>query len=114
MAKLTGQQLLERINQIKADAATLKSLWLASFPPDLPPPLDWELNNAVRRLALADLEEGIHSYLVHLSQGDVKPTPKKALSYICGTAWHIMEKEHPEQEFHPTARRIRNAKKVQQ
>jgi hypothetical protein len=60
---------------------------------------------------LADLAEGIQSYLVILSGGNAKPTPKKALNYICGTAWGIKEQENPDQEFHPTARRIRNAER---
>ena len=44
-----------------------------------------------------------------LSAGKDNPTPKNALNYICGTAWGIREKENPDQAFHPTARRIRNA-----
>ena len=108
MAKLTAAQLLEQINRIKADAEVLKTLWQESFPPNLPPPPDWELKNAVRRLALADLTEGIQSYLVVLSGGKATPTSKKALSYICATAWKIVEQENPNQEFRPTARRQRN------
>ena len=111
--KLTAQQLLERIKQIKADAEVFKNLWQESFPPELALPPDWEIKNAVRRLALADLEEGINSYLVILSNGKANPTPKDVLSYICGTAWGIREKENPDQEFHPTARRQRNAEKAQ-
>jgi hypothetical protein len=112
--KLTAQQLLERIKQIKADAEVFKSLWRESFPPELSLPPDWEIKNAVRRLALADLEEGIHSYLVILSSGKSNPTPKDELNYICGTAWGIREKENPDQTFHSTARRQRNAEKAKE
>jgi hypothetical protein len=112
--KLTAQQLLERVQQVKADAETLKELWRESFPPDLPLPPDWEIKNAVRRLALADLLEGIYSYTVRISKGESNPTSQKALSYICSTGWNIKEKENPDQEFHPTARRVRNAEKKAQ
>jgi hypothetical protein len=108
MAKLTGQQLLERIQRTKADAEVFKSLWQESFPPELSLPADWEIKNAVRRLDLADLEEGMKSYLVRISEG-TNPTTKGAMSYICGAAWGIKEKENPDQKFHPTARRQRNA-----
>jgi hypothetical protein len=112
--KLTAQQLLERSKQIKADAEVFKNLWLESFPPDLSLPPDWEIKNAVRRLELEDLEEGIKSYLVILSNGEeANPTPKGALSYICATAHNIKEKENPDQTFHPTARRQRNAENAQ-
>jgi hypothetical protein len=114
MAKPTAQQLLERIQQINADAETLKELWLESFPPGLPLPPDWEIKNAVRRLALADLLEGIYSYTVRISKGESNPTSQKAMKYICGAAWTITEKENPDQEFHPTARRTRNAEKKAQ
>lgn len=109
-SKLTAQELLVRIAQTAKDAEVFKSLWQDAFPPELELPPDWEIKNAVRRLALADLEEGMKSYLVILSDGKVNPTPKKALNYICGAAWGIREKENPDQAFHPTARRIRNAK----
>jgi hypothetical protein len=107
--KLTAQELLAQIEQTAKDADVFKALWLDSFPPNLPLPADWEIKNALRRLALADLAEGIKSYLVILSDENAKPTSKNALSYICGTAWAIKEKENPDQTFHPTARRIRNA-----
>lgn len=110
--KLTAQQLLERIQQIKADAITFKTLWQESFPPDLQLPPDWEIHNAVRRLPLADMLDGIHSYLVHISNEDTEPTSRNALRYICATAHNIKERENPDQEFHPTARRMRNAEKV--
>jgi hypothetical protein len=109
MAKLTAQELLAQLEQANKDAEVFKALWQGSFPPDLPLPPDWEIKNAVRRLSLADLTEGIQSYLVKLSQGNANPTPKKALNYICGTAWTIKEKENPDQEFRPTTRRTRNA-----
>ncbi len=111
MAKNTAQQLLEQTKRIKADAEVLRTLWQESFPPNLPPPADWELKNAVRRLALADLTEGIQSYLVLLSDKKTNPTPKNALNYICATAWKIKEQENPDQNFHPTARRQRNAER---
>lgn len=109
MAKPTAQQLLERIQRIKADAEVLKNLWQESFPPELSLPPDWEIKNAVRRLSLSDLAEGIQSYLVILSNGKKELNSKAALNYICGTAWKIVEKENPDQKFHPTARRQRNA-----
>jgi hypothetical protein len=110
--KLTPADLLARIEQTSKDTEVFKNLWQDYFPPDLPFPPDWEIKNAVRRLALADLEEGMKSYLVILSDGSSKPnpTPKNVLNYICGAAWGIREKENPDQAFHPTARRIRNAK----
>jgi hypothetical protein len=109
MAKPTAQQLLERIQRTKADAEVFKSLWQESFPPELSLPADWEIKNAVRRLDLADLEEGMKSYLVILSERKATPTTTGALKYICATAWAIREKENPDQEFRPTARRQRNA-----
>jgi hypothetical protein len=109
MAKLTAQQLLERIQRINGDAEVLKKLWQEFFPPELSLPADWEIKNAVRRLDLADLEEGIKSYLVILSERKNTPTTMGALKYICATAWAIREKENPNQEFRPTARRQRNA-----
>jgi hypothetical protein len=110
--KLTAPQLLERTKQRNIDALNLKELWLESFPPDLFPPPDWELKNAVRYLALEDLEQGIKSYLVKLSKGEVSsPTPKGVLSYICATAHNIKERENPNQEVPPTARRKRNAER---
>jgi hypothetical protein len=108
--KATAQQLLAGLEQDKQNAEDLKTLWLEAFPPELLPPPDWELRSAVRRLALSDLMEGIQSYLVKLSKREVKSTTDGALRYICGTAWKIKEKENPDQEFHPTARRTRNAK----
>jgi hypothetical protein len=108
-SKLTAQELLARIAQTAKDAEVFTNLWRDYFPPDIPLPPDWEIKNAVRRLALADLEEGMKSYLVILSDGKANPTPKNALNYICGAAWGIKEKENPNQTFHPTARRIRNA-----
>jgi hypothetical protein len=111
MAKLTPQQILENRKRIQADALILKELWQDSFPPELPPPPDWELKNAVRRLAIADLEEGIQSYLVILSKGEGEPSTKNALNYICGTAWGITEKDNPDTTFHPTARRQRKAQR---
>jgi|HubBroStandDraft_2_1064218.scaffolds.fasta_scaffold299232_2 hypothetical protein len=107
--KLTGQQLLAILAQVNKDAEDLRALWIGSFPPDLLPPQDWELKNAVRRLPLEDLAEGIKSYLVILSERKATPTTMGALKYICATAWAIREKENPDHEFRPTARRQRNA-----
>jgi hypothetical protein len=109
--KLTAQQLLDQLQQVNKDAEVFKTLWLEAFPPELHLPPDWEIKNAVRRLVMQDLMDGINSYLVKLSKGNVNPTPKKALNYICGTAWKIVERENPDHEFHSTARRQRNAKR---
>jgi hypothetical protein len=109
-SKPSAQQLLAGLEQDKQNAEDLKTLWQESFPPELLPPPDWELRNAVRRLALSDLMEGIQSYLVKLSKEEFHSTTAGALRYICGTAWKIKEQENPDQEFHPTARRQRNAK----
>jgi hypothetical protein len=57
-SKLTAQELLARIAQTAKDAEVFTNLWRDYFPPDIPLPPDWEIKNAVRRLALADLEEG--------------------------------------------------------
>lgn len=35
--------------------------------------------------------------------------PKNAINYVCGTAWKMREGENPSEQFHPTARRQRNA-----
>jgi hypothetical protein len=109
--KLTAQQLLDQLQQVNKDAEVFKTLWLEAFPPELHLPPDWEIKNAVRRLAMQDLMDGINSYLVKLSKGEVNPTSKAALTYICAAAHNIKERENPDQEFHPTARRIRNAKR---
>jgi hypothetical protein len=113
--KLTTAELLAKIQQTATDAATFKALWQDYFPPDLSLPPDYEIKNAVRRLVMADLVEGMTSYASKLAQEgkDVKraPSTKNAMNYICGTAWKIVEKENPSQKFHPTARRQRNAQK---
>jgi hypothetical protein len=111
MAKLTAQQLLDRLAQTNKDAEVLKSLW-QGYLPNIPLPPDHEIKNAVRRLDLQDLTDGIQSYATQLSRAEGKeysPTSKNVLSYICGAAWGIKEKENPDQTFHPTPRRIRNA-----
>jgi hypothetical protein len=109
LAKQTGQQLLAQLAQVTADAETLKELWIGSFPPDLLPPPDWELKNALRRLAMEDLMEGIKSYLVILSKDKAQPSTQAALKYICGTAHNIKEQENPDQDYYPTERRKRVA-----
>jgi hypothetical protein len=106
--KLTAQQLLERIKQIKIDASAFKDYWQLSLP-DLPLPPDYEINNAVRRLALDYLAEGIESYVAKLGQGNA--STKAAMNYVCGAAWKMLERDNPSQEFHPTARRQRNAER---
>jgi len=111
MAKLTAQQLLAQIQQTATDTETFKTLWQDYFPPTLSLPPEFEIKNAVRRLALADLVEGMKSYLAKLSEGKTEPTPKQALNYICGTAWKIVEKENPDEKWRPTARRQRNAER---
>jgi hypothetical protein len=109
-AQQLREQLLARLETNKQDAEVFKTLWLESFPPDLLVPPDWELKNAVRRLSLSDLAEGIQSYLVKLSKGDkAQPSTQGALKYICATAHTIKEQENPDQEYHPTARRVRVA-----
>jgi hypothetical protein len=114
MAKPTAQQLLAQLKQTQEDAEAFKDLWRDYFPPELSLPPDFEIRNAVRRLALSDLIEGMQSYLVVISKGNANSTSQKAMKYICGAAWAIKEKENPDQGFQPTARRIRNAdKKVQ-
>lgn len=106
--KLTAQQLLERIQQIKIDVSAFKDYWQLSLP-DLPFPPDYEINNAVRRLALDYLAEGIESYVAKLGQGNA--STKAAMNYVCGAAWKMLERDNPSQEFHPTARRQRNAER---
>ena len=55
----------------------------------------------------------IESYVAKLSQIEGKeahpPSTKNAMNYICGAAWKMLERDNPDQEFHPTARRQRNA-----
>jgi len=114
--KLTAQQLLERIKQIQVDADAFKAYWQTSFPPEIPLPPDYEIKNAVRRLPLDYLAEGIESYMAKLGQmegEEVKrpPTAKNAMNYICGAAWKMLEHENPDQQFRPTARRQRNAER---
>jgi hypothetical protein len=112
-AKLTGQQLLAILAQVNKDAEVFKSLW-QGYLLNIPLPADHEIKNAVRRLALPDLADGIVSYQSKLSQLEGKetsrpPTTKNAMNYVCGTAWTILEKENPDQKFQPTARRQRKA-----
>jgi hypothetical protein len=115
MAKLTAQQLLARLEQTNKDAEVFKTLW-RGFLSDIPLPPDFEIKVAVRRLPLEDLSDGIESYATKLGQIEGKeakriPTTKNAMNYVCGTAWKIVEKENPDQKFHPTARRQRNAQR---
>jgi hypothetical protein len=109
--KLTAQQLLARLEQVNKDAEVFKTLW-QGYLADIPLPPNHETNIAVRRLALEDLTQGIESYAAKISQIEGKaPTTKSAMNYICGTAWKILESENPDQEFHPTPRRKRNAER---
>jgi hypothetical protein len=115
MAKLTGQQLLAVLAQVNKDTADFKELW-QGYLADIPLPPDFEIKNAVRRLALQDLADGIQSYASQIGQTERKESKyprnaKGAMNYICGTAWKILEKEHPDQKFQPTARRQRNAER---
>jgi 5,10-methylene-tetrahydrofolate dehydrogenase/methenyl tetrahydrofolate cyclohydrolase len=119
MAKLTGQQLLAVLAQVNKDTLDFKELW-QGYLGDIPLPADHEIKNAVRRLHLQDLLDGIQSYATKLSQAEDEgrevnrpPTAKNVMSYICGAAWNITEKENPDKEFHPTDRRIRNAQAAQ-
>jgi hypothetical protein len=111
--KLTAQQLLARLEQVNKDAEVFKTLW-RGYLSSIPIPSDSEIKNAVRRLALQDLTDGIESYAAKISRAEGKevkrpPTTKNAMNYVCGTAWKILEKENPDQNFQPTARRQRNA-----
>lgn len=115
--KLTAQQLLDKLAQTNKDAEVLKNLW-QGYLPNIPLPADHEIKNAVRRLALQDLTDGIQSYATQLSKAEGKetkysPTAKNVMSYICGSAWNIKEQENPDQKFHTTDRRQRNAEKAQ-
>jgi hypothetical protein len=109
--KLTGSQLLAQMKQTQEDTAVFKAYWQDSLPPGLPLPLDHEIKNAVRRLALADLATGIQAYLVIIAKGKAEINTRNAMDYVCGTAWKIREQENADQKFHPTARRIRNAQR---
>ena len=117
---LTAADLRARLKQTEEDAKALKDYWEGSLPFDLcPPPPDFELKNAVRRLPLAYLATGIEQYVAKInSKSDAAAAGKKvslpvstrnALAYVCGTAWKIREGENPGEQFHPTARRQRNA-----
>lgn len=111
MAKLTAQQLLARLEQTNKDTEVFKTIW-KGFLSDIPLPQDHEIKIAVRRLPLEDLNAGIESYAAKLAKAEsISPTAKNAMNYICGTAWKIVEKENPDQQFHPTARRQRNAER---
>jgi hypothetical protein len=97
------------------DAEVFKTIW-QGFLSDIPLPPDFEIKVAVRRLPLEDLNEGIESYAAKISQIEGKevkrtPTTKNAMNYVCGTAWKIVETENPNQKFHATARRQRNAQR---
>jgi hypothetical protein len=109
--KLTAADLIAQMKRTQEDTLVFKAYWQDSFPPDLPLPPDHEIKNAVRRLALGDLATGIQAYLVVIAKEKAAPTTRKAMDYVCGTAWKITEKENPDQEFHPTARRQRNTER---
>jgi hypothetical protein len=111
--KLTGQQLLAILAQVNRDTEVFKDLW-RGYLSSIPLPSDSEIKNAVRRLALQDLTDGIESYAAKISRAKGEeakrvPTAKNAMDYVCGTAWKIVEQENPDQKFQPTARRQRNA-----
>ena len=62
------------------------------------------------------LAEGIESYVAKFSQIEGKevrlpPSTKNAMNYVCGAAWKMLERDNPNQQFHPTARRQRNAER---
>jgi hypothetical protein len=109
--KLTATQLLARIKQTAEDTAAFKAYWQDSFPPSIPPPLDHEIKNAVRRLSLGDLATGIESYVAKLSEKKHPPNSESAMKYVCATAWKIREQENPDTTFPQTQRRIRNAER---
>ena len=113
MEKLTATQLLAKIKQTAEDAAAFKAYWQDSFPNDLPLPPEYEIKNAIRRLPLDYLAKGIEAYASKLGKSESPSTPnsKNALNYVCGAAWKMMEQENPDHEFHPTARRERNARR---
>ena len=117
---IKASDLYARIKKTDEDAAALKAYWESSLPHDIcPPPPDFELKNAVRRLPLDYLVTGIEAYVQKVSgkeeeeaQGKDMRLPvngKNALNYVCGTAWKIKEQESSDQTFPPTARRHRNA-----
>ena len=54
---MKAADLHARIKQVQEDAAALKAYWEDSLP--VPPPSDFELKNAVRRLPLDYLVRGI-------------------------------------------------------
>jgi len=114
--KLTAADVYARIKQTQEDTNAFKAYWLDSLPSDVSLPPDHEIKNAVRRLPLDYLAEGIESYMAKLGQmegEEVKrpPTAKNAMNYICGAAWKMLEHENPDQQFRPTARRQRNAER---
>jgi hypothetical protein len=113
--KLTAADVYARIKQTQEDTDAFKAYWQASLPADLPVPPDHEIKNAVRRLPLAYLAEGIESYVTKIGKTEGKEAKpvgtKNAMNYICGAAWKMLERDNPDQEFHPTARRQRNAER---
>ncbi|MFZ0780373.1 MAG: hypothetical protein WAM86_04495 [Candidatus Sulfotelmatobacter sp.] len=113
MEKLTATQLLAKIKQTAEDAAAFKAYWQDSFPNDLPLPPEYEIKNAIRRLPLDYLAKGIEAYASKLGKSESHSTPnsKSALNYVCAAAWKMMEQDNPDQKFHPTARRQRNAER---
>jgi|HubBroStandDraft_2_1064218.scaffolds.fasta_scaffold210567_1 hypothetical protein len=112
MAKLTGKELLAALAQINKHAEDFKNLW-QGYLSTIPLPPETEIKNAVRRLALQDLVDGMESYAVVIAKAEnMELTSKDAMNYICGTAWRILEKENPDQKFHPTARRQRIAQET--
>ena len=110
--KLTAQQLLAQLKQAQEDTAAFKDLWQELLPPDLPLPPDFEIKNAVLKLHLADLLQGIQTYVIKIGAEKSTPTSQNAMKYICAAAWNIKEQENPDKTFHPTPRRQRNAKQV--
>jgi hypothetical protein len=59
------------------------------------------------------LAKGIEAYASKLGKSESHSTPnsKSALNYVCAAAWKMMEQDNPDQKFHPTARRQRNAER---
>ena len=113
--KLTAADVHARIKQTQEDTDAFKAYWQASLPADLSMPPDHEIKNAVRRLPLSYLTEGIESYVTKIGKTEgkeAKPvSTKNALNYICGAAWKMLEQNNPDEKFHPTARRQRNAER---
>jgi hypothetical protein len=116
---MKAADLLAKIKQQEGDASMLRAYWESSLP--VPPPDDYNLRAAVRRLPLDYLAKGIEAYLVQINKKEevvakghepaLPVTTKNAMDYMCGAAWGMWERESPSEKYYPTARRIRNAER---